>query len=77
MWEQRAARCADVVDQLEVPGIGTLLLANRTVELDSIMFDTSNGGSVPLSPARSRDGLDDLEAIRRDPADRPADLRAR
>jgi len=54
MWEQRAARCADVVDQLEVPGIGILLLANRTVELDSIVSDTSNGGSVPFGPVRSR-----------------------
>lgn len=42
---------SDAGDEFEVPGIGTLLLANRTVELDSIVFDTFNGGSVPLSRA--------------------------
>ena len=41
----------DAGDQLEVPGQPPLLLSNRTVELDDVVFDTFNGGSVPLTRA--------------------------
>ena len=38
-------------DQLAVPGYQPLILANRTVDLGAIVFDTFNGGSVPLDRA--------------------------
>jgi len=42
---------AEAGDELAVPGQQPLVLANRTVELGAIVFDTFNGGSVPLDRA--------------------------
>ena len=61
-------------DQLEVPGYEPLLLANRTVELSAIVFDTFNGGSVPLDRAtpsmiaRLSDAIPPLDSPRYDEA---------
>lgn len=42
---------AEAGDQLDVPGVPPLMLTQRTVELGDIIFDTFNGGSVPLTRA--------------------------